>query len=221
MTTASAARCLGLVTDRRRLAAVAGRPLDDAVALLEAQVRAAADLGLAFVQLREPDLSGRDLLALTTRLMRVAGPRTRLLVNDRADVAAVAGAGVHLKHASIDAAMLRSWLPPGTFVTRAVHAMADVRRAGPVDALVAGTAAPTSSKTPGTPTLGFEGLAALVAGATAPVFAIGGLTAADWRWVRAAGAAGVAAISVFLPRQGEWPDAAVARAVAAFTAEID
>lgn len=221
MTAAAAARGLGLVTDRRRLAAAAGRPLADAAALLDAQVRAAADLGLAFVQLREPDLSGRDLLALTRRLLSIAGQRTRLLVNDRADVAAVSGAGVHLKQASIDAASLRSWLPPGTFVSRAVHRGDDVRQAGPVDALIAGTAAPTTSKAPGTATLGVAGLAALVAVATAPVYAIGGLTPRDWRWVRATGAAGLAAIGAFLPRDGESPDAAVARVVAACAAEID
>lgn len=217
-----AAGRLGLVTDRHRLAAALNHPLADATNLLIAQAEGAAALGLAFVQVREPDLETRTLWRLLSRLVDVAAGRTRILVNDRADVAVAAGAGVHLKHTSIDALALRAWLPAGTFVSRAVHAVDDVTQAGPVDALVAGTAAATSSKPAATPTLGPAGLAALVAAAAScPVFAIGGLDADDWHWVRRSGAFGVAAIGAFLPQQGESPDAAVVRAVSAFDAVID
>lgn len=219
--TGSRADRLGLVTDRRRLVAAAGRADGDATALLSAQVASAAALGLAFVQVREPDLETRALWRLVGHLMAIAAGRTRLLVNDRVDVAVARGAGVHLKHASIDAAALRPWLPTGTFVSRAVHTVADVREAGPVDALIAGTAAPTPSKPAGTPTLGPAGLAAIVAASACPVFAIGGLRADDWSWVRGSGAFGMAAIGLFLPRPGESVDGAVVRAVSAVDAVID
>jgi len=218
---AAAASRIGIVSDRRRLAAAAGRELAAAPALLVAQLEVAADARVAFYQLREPDLDVTTLLALARRLVVAAAGRTRVVVNDRADVAALAGAGVHLKHHSIDAARLRPWMPTSTWMSRAVHTLDDVHAAGPVDAMVAGTAAPSLSKAAGTPTLGPAGLAALVAASDVPVFAIGGLTPSDWRWVAASGAYGIAAIGAFLPRRGEDPAAATARAVAAFAAEID
>ncbi len=208
-----AASRLGIVSDRRRLAAAAGRPLHDAPVLLAAQVEAAAACGVGFFQVREPDLGGAALLALTARLIAIAGSRTRIVVNDRADVAVAAGAALHLRHASMPAAAVRAWLPAGTWVTRAVHAVHDVHAAGPVDALIAGTAAPTVSKPAGSRTLGPGGLAALVAASPVPIFAIGGLGPAEWRWVAASGAFGMAAIGMFLPRPGEDPGAAVRRAV--------
>lgn len=212
---------LGIVSDRRRLVAATGRPLDDATALLVAQVEAAAAAGAGFFQLREPDLDARALDALTRRLVEAAVGRTRLVVNDRADVAALAAAGLHLKHTSLSAASVQAWLPPATWLSRAVHSADDARTAGPVDAIVAGTVAATQSKPAGVPTLGAAGLTAIVAVSRVPVFAIGGLGPADWRWVASAGAWGVAGIGAFLPRLGEDPGEAVARALAAFIREID
>lgn len=217
----SPAARLGIVSDRRRLAAASGRPLDEAPALLLAQVDAAAEAGVGFFQLREPDLAAAALATLARRLVSVAAGRTRIVVNDRADVAAVAGADLHLKHASIDASRLRVWMAAGTWMSRAVHTVADVAAAGPVDAVIAGTATASRSKPLGWPTLGPAGLAALVAASSAPVFAIGGLTPADWRWVAGGGAFGVAAIGAFLPRPDEDAGAAVRRVVAAFISEID
>ncbi len=134
---------------------------------------------------------------------------------------AAAGAALHLKHTSLSAAHVRAWLPATTWISRAVHSTDDARAAGPVDALIAGTAAPTRSKPAGTPTLGVAGLTAIAAASTAPVFAIGGLGPADWRWVADSGAYGIAAVGVFLPRPGDDPGEAVARALAAFVRAID
>ncbi len=217
----SPATRLGIVSDRRRLAAAAGRPLDQAAELLIAQVEGAAEAGVGFFQLREPDLSGAALLGLSRRLVAAAAGRLHLVVNDRADVAAAARAGLHLKQTSLDAALLRGWLPDATWMSRAVHTPHDVDQAGPVDAVLAGTAAPSASKPAGSPTLGPAGLAALVARSAVPVFAIGGLGPADWPWVAASGAFGVAAIGAFLPQRGEDPARAVTRTVAAFLVEID
>ena len=93
---------LCLVTDRRRLGAAMGAPASEWVDALHQQVAAAAEAGIDFVQVREPDLEARELAALVRSLMRrvAAARRRRILVNDRLDVALAAGAaGVHLKEA--------------------------------------------------------------------------------------------------------------------------
>ncbi len=219
MTSASAPARLplprvGLVSDRRRLCAAAGQPLSAAPRLLAAQVEAAGACGVEFFQVREPDLEGGALLALVRELVVVSRGRVRVVVNDRADVAAAAGAGLHLKAVSMPLARIRPWLPPGTWVSRAVHDAAELVAATGADALIAGTVRPTGSKPLATSWLGADGVARL-AGATAqPLFAIGGVTAADWPDLARAGAAGLVAIGWMLPRHGEDAGTAVARAMA-------
>jgi thiamine-phosphate diphosphorylase len=214
MTTAPAV--VVVVSDRRRLATSFGGAIDGALDLLLEQASAASDAGADVFHLREPDLDAAALLPLVKRLTSVVRGRLRLVVNDRADIAAVAGVGVHLRHSSVAADRLRAWLPTGTFVTRAVHTADEVRRAGPVDAIVAGTVARTPSKTGDHPTLGMAGLAALVRHSAVPVYAIGGIAPHDWPWIAETGAAGCAGIGAFLPRSGESVREAVFRAVAAF-----
>ena len=86
---------------------------------------------------------------------------------------------------------------------------------------MAGTVQATVSKPAGGPTLGLEGLAAVVAASAVPVYAIGGLVGADWPRLAPLGVYGVAAIGVFLPREGESIAQAVHRAVDAFAAGVD
>ena len=65
------------------------------------------------------------------------------------------------------------------------------------------------------------GLARLAAATVQPVFAIGGVTAADWPAVAATGATGIAAIGWMLPRDGETAGDAVVRAMAELRAVVD
>lgn len=212
---------VGLVTDRHRLCAAAARPLADGPALLAAQTSAAAAAGLAFVQVREGDLPGAVLLALTQHLLTLAAGRTRIVVNDRADVAALSGADLHCKRQSVAPHRVRDWAPPTMWVSRAVHAIDELTALEGVDLVVAGTAAPTVSKAAGTPTLGAEGLTRLVRACPVPVFAIGGLTPRDRMWLATTGVAGCAAVGAFLPRAGEDVAAAVERTVGEFAALTD
>ena len=212
---------VGLVTSRHRLCAALGRPLDDALDLLVAQMDGAAAAGVEFMQVREPDLDGRTLLALVRRLHDASHGRVRVVVNDRADVAAAAGVDLHLKGVSMPPARVRPWMPVSTWISRAVHSAADARDAGDVDALVAGTVHLTPSKPADAARLGLAGLADLVAATARPVFAIGGLTARDWAEVAATGAAGIAAIGWMLPRAGEDAADAVVRAMRAMRAVVD
>ena len=190
---------LHLVTDRRQLAGTA----DWAAArrCLLRQIGCAVEAGVDVVQVREPDLDARELAALVVdAVAAVRGSRTRLVVNDRLDVALAAGAGgVHLRASSIPPARARAIAPAGFSIGRSVHAAAEaVSVAGDVDYLIAGTVWPTGSKPAQPPLLGPAGLAALAAAVRVPVLAIGGVTLERVGRVAGCGAAGVAAISLFL-----------------------
>lgn len=192
------------VTDRHRLAEALGtRP--DAAATLDALrriVTAAADAGVAIVHLRERDLPAAAQYDLAARLLNdMAGRSTRLVVNDRADVALAAGAhGVHLREDSISAAQLRELVPADFLLGRSVHDAATARQleeGGGLDYLVYGTVKPTRSKPLNWPIGGLEGLRRTVQATRLPVLAIGGLGVADAAEVARAGAAGLAAVDLF------------------------
>ena len=86
------------MTDRRSLA---GSP-DLAVKLLLQKIEQAAKAGVDRIQIREKDLSGRELAQLAEQAILRAGRGSSVLVNDRLDVAYAAGAaGVHLGENSL------------------------------------------------------------------------------------------------------------------------
>jgi thiamine-phosphate diphosphorylase len=181
-----------LVTDRHR-----ADPVE--------QARAASAAGIDLIQVRERDLDARPLAALVTRVLEAAqgSPRTRVVVNDRLDVALACGAhGVHLRADSIPPAAARRIAPEGFVVGRSVHDAAEALRAGQADYLLAGTVFPTASKPSATSWLGVEGLRAIVRAVPVPVLAIGGVTLDRMDEIARAGAAGIAAIGLFCTPEG-------------------
>lgn len=182
------------ITDRR---ALAPHPAEQRQALLD-HVAAAAAAGANFIQLREKDLDGAELLALARAALARIGPHPcRLLLNDRLDLALAAGAaGVHLPADGLPVAVVRAAVPPGFFLTVSCHSVAAVAAAAAAgaDACLLAPVFPTPSK-PGQPGLGLEVLRA--AAARAPVWALGGVNAQNAELCRAAGAAGVAGIRWF------------------------
>lgn len=183
------------VTDRRRF----GLALDDLVARAAHAVRAGVDV----IQVRERDLSDRELAALVREIVAAAsGSKTRVLVNDRADIAIAAGAaGVHLRGDSPAASRVRAMAREGFLIGRSVHSLAEVDAAvadGGCDYLLFGTVFPSSGKPAGHPVAGIEGLAAACARSPLPVIAIGGMSDARASAVRGAGAAGFAAVGMFM-----------------------
>jgi thiamine-phosphate diphosphorylase len=196
---------LCLVTPGERIVARAAAVGRSAADLLLAQVSEAAAAGVDLVQVREPDLETRDLCRLVERCLEAAaGLPTRIVVNDRSDVALAAGAhGVHLRGDSYAADRVRAIAPSGFIVGRSVHAADEavaVTRSGAVDYIIVGTVFASASKPPGHTTTGVGGLAAAVAAArSVPVLAIGGVSIQSAPAIRAAGAAGLAAIGLFLP----------------------
>jgi thiamine-phosphate pyrophosphorylase len=184
-----------LVTDRKRLAG----------GDLAAQVRDAVDLGIDLIHVRERDLEAGPLAALVAELLLItSGTSTRLVVNDRIDVALACGAdGVQLRGDSIPVAAARRIAPPGFLIGRSVHGVGEAIAAAAADYLVAGTVFPSASKAAGMPLLGVEGLRAIVRAVDRPVLAIGGVTDARLGEVADAGAAGFAAIGLFLPSRAD------------------
>jgi thiamine-phosphate pyrophosphorylase len=192
------------VTGRRRLQ----RSIEGLLALVEDAVRAGVDL----IQVRERDLEANVLAVLVSDVMAVArGSDTKVVVNDRLDVALACGAdGVHLRADSVGVAAARRIAPRGFLVGRSVHTVDEARVASSerADYLMAGTLYPTSSKPDASGWLGNAGLRTIVRASSVPVLAIGGVTLDQFADVAATGAAGVAAISLF----GQMPAAQIVAA---------
>ncbi len=153
------------------------------------------------MQVREADLGDRALVRLVTTAATMAErSSTRIVVNDRFDIALAAGAdGVHLKSRSVPAERLRPHVPAEWIVGRSVHSLAEAQQltAEPgLDYLVLGTVFPTRSK-PGQDPIGVEPLREAAATLPVPVLAIGGITAERMAEVAQSGAAGIAAIGLF------------------------
>jgi len=183
---------LFLVTDRHQ---TKGRPL---VPLLQRVLTAAAPA----IQLRERDLSARELVTLALELQAVtASRRSQLLINDRIDVAlALEGVGVHLRSNSLPVSVARQVLGTQRLLGISVHAVEEavqVESQGP-DYIVLGPIYETPSKQMFGPPLGIHTLERACRLVRLPIIGIGGVTAARAREMRRAGAFGVAVITAVL-----------------------
>ena len=179
-----------LVTDRTRRA-----PVEQAIE--------AAQAGIDLIHVREGGLQTSELAAMVTQVVRVTrASHTRVVVNDRLDVAVACGAdGVHLRGDSVAASRVRTIAPAGFLIGQSVHSLDEAVAAAPhVDYIVAGTVFPTPSKPGRTELLGLTGLSAIARGVSVPVLAIGGIDLDRVKEAFAAGAAGIAAITLFTGR---------------------
>ncbi len=183
---------LYVVTDRHQ---TAGRPLAEVVA-------AAARGGVGAVQLREKDLSARELYDLGACLQEVLSPyRVPLLINDRLDVAlALHAAGVHLAGHSLPTRTARSMLGPDKLLGVSTHSLDAAHQAAEegADFVVFGPVFATPSKLAYGPPQGLSQLAAVVRDVSIPVLAIGGITPVNLPQVQQTGAHGVAMIRAVL-----------------------
>ena len=199
-----------MITDRRRLG-------EGAEAALIRRVASAARAGIHLIQIRERDMPDGALLRLVTQAVdAVHGTRTRILVNDRADVAVSAQAdGVHLRSDSAPIDRVRTLAPNGWIIGQSVHTASEAQTAGAAgaDYVLFGTVFGGGTKGDAIRLAGLDALIDAVRASRAPVIAIGGIDADRAASCVAAGAAGVAAISIFLP-EGRAPLAmGVTRAV--------
>lgn len=183
---------LYLVTDRHITGA------DSLAAVVAAAVRGGVDA----VQLREKDLSTRELVELARELRAVTRQHgARLLINDRIDVALAVGAdGVHLPSESFAVVDARSLLGPDAAIGVSTHSIAEVRRAAAAgaDFAVFGPIFDTPSKRDYGAPHGLAALRAAVDSSDLPIVAIGGIDHDNAANVRATGCAGIAVIRAIL-----------------------
>src|SRR5262245_56904560 len=129
-----------LVTDRRRLVGASASFETGRRALVDL-ARDAASAGVSFIQVRERDLEAAPLFDLVADIVAVTRRSvTRVVVNDRLDVALATGAdGVHLRGYSISPVAARSIAPVPFLIGRSVHGVQDARdHAEGADYLIAG-----------------------------------------------------------------------------------
>jgi thiamine-phosphate pyrophosphorylase len=189
------------VTDRHALA----KP-----SLLVEQISRAVAAGIDWIQIREKDLSARELLALARAAVKTAGSgATQIIINDRLDVALAAGVGgVHLGEASIPVAAVSAWRNAAIVGNTALknfligascHSVEAVRAAerDGADYAIFGPVFATPSKEKFGAPHGINRLAEASKAVRIPVLAIGGITEENARECFAAGAAGIAAIRMF------------------------
>jgi thiamine-phosphate pyrophosphorylase len=198
------------ITDRRAFAG------DESVRRrrLLNKIGEAARCGVDYIQLREKDLSGRELEAFAREAVRVVGenacasedakPSTVLLINSRTDVALASGAGgVHLRSDDIPPSDARAiWRRAQNFsslpvISVACHSLAQVSQAAEDGADFA-IFAPVFGKKDA-PDVHPAGLNALSEAChkKIPVLALGGVTLENAGTCLAAGAAGIASIRMF------------------------
>jgi len=189
------------VTDRKALAGSA----EEQIRLLLEKMESAARAGVDWIQVREKDLSGRELAALVSEALRRVPNSCRVLVNDRLDVAcATRACGVHLGEQSLPVDHAKRLVREREFAreflvgvsTHSAEA-ARVAEGNGADYVIFGPVYETPSKAAYGPAQGLERLAEVCRSVSIPVIAIGGITMENARDCRAAGPAGIAAIRLF------------------------
>ncbi|CBE69637.1 Thiamine-phosphate pyrophosphorylase [Candidatus Methylomirabilis oxygeniifera] len=165
-------------------------------------IEAALAGGAKAIQLREKDLSTRDLYQLVERLLPIVrGRGASLLINDRVDLTlALPIDGVHLSRTSLPPAEARALLGPARLVGVSCHSLEEVIEAerGGADFIVFGPLFPTPSKAAYGPPVGLMRLSEVRRQVRLPILGIGGVTVVNVASVVAAGADGAAMISAVM-----------------------
>ena len=148
------------------------------------------------IQIREKHLSTRKLVDHVRAVLQLPNPyQTRILVNDRLDVALACKAhGVHLRTDSVSPKVMRQLVPHEFLIGVSCHSIADLEGADGADFAVLGPIFETPGKGP---PLGLRYLAQAVHSTSIPVYALGGVTEERVAVCLRSGAAGVAGIRLF------------------------
>jgi thiamine-phosphate pyrophosphorylase len=194
---------LYLITSGETTAATTPQTEDfsNVLRLVEAAVAAKIDL----IQIREKHLNAKLLYELSTSAADITkGSATKLLVNDRADIAAAVGAdGVHLTTQSLAAEVVRDTFGSDFVIAVSTHSLEQAAAAGRsgADFVVFGPVFDTLSKRRYGKPLGLAELRKVTSEvAPFPVLALGGVTMNNVSDCIDAGAAGIAAIGLLSDR---------------------
>lgn len=173
--------------------------------------RAAALGGAGIIQVRSKPITAAALYDLTAGVaeeVRRVAPDTKVLVDDRVDVALALIAeghpvhGVHLGHEDLPVASARALLGPEAIIGLTTGTLELIHAANTQAALLdyvgCGPFQPTPTKDSARPPLGIEGYPPIVAASALPVVAIGGVTVNDVANLAATGVAGVAIVRGFM-----------------------
>lgn len=186
-----------LITDRHQLSPSEGTT--DLTSLVDF-ISAAAKAGVDMIQIRERDLTTRVLFKFTESIVDSLRPfNTRVLVNDRADVAASLGAGVHLTTRSMTAETVRNTFGAELLTGVSTHSIEEATAAesGGADFIVFGPVFETESKKSYGPPVGLDKLEEACLRLKIPVLALGAVKLSNFGEALDRGAAGIAAISLF------------------------
>lgn len=183
-------------------------------------VREALEGGVTLVQYRAKTASSAEMYDEALQLKALCDSfKVPLIINDRLDIAmAVGAAGVHLGQDDLPCAAARRILGEDYLIGVSAHNPAEARAAlqSGADYLGCGAVFGTATKAD-VKKLGTDGLAAICKAKGLPVVGIGGVTADNYREVRAAGADGAAIVSGILAQ----PDiSATVRAIAKVSQEF-
>ena len=164
-------------------------------------VREALEGGVTLVQYRAKTASSAEMYAEALQLKALCDSfNVPLIINDRLDIAmAVGAAGVHLGQDDLPCAAARKLLGEDYIIGVSAHNPAEAKAAleSGADYLGCGAVFGTATKAD-VKKLGTDGLAAICREKGLPVVGIGGVTADNYREVRAAGADGAAIVSGIL-----------------------
>ncbi len=176
------------------------------IPLLE-NIRHAIEASVDFIQIREKDLSTRDLMSLAVQSATLAsGYKTRGLVNDRLDIALTARLdGVHLAQSSVGSRLIRGWMSSSEFLVGvSTHSIKEIRQAEDQGAsfVTFGPIFHTPSKAQYGEPLGLAALQEAVQGARIPIIALGGIDSKNYQDCLTQGIAGIAASRLFQEPSG-------------------
>lgn len=165
------------------------------------------DAGLLLLQYRDKSGSPEDVLRAAEQISKIfSAMDAALIMNDRVDLAVLAGWGVHVGQSDLTPADARKVLGAGKVVGVSTHVdlQVEVADASEADYVAVGPVFATSTKLDAEPVIGLEGVRRARGLTRKPIVAIGGITRENARSVRDAGADSVALISgLYVP--GESP----------------
>ncbi|MDR4506413.1 MAG: thiamine phosphate synthase [Candidatus Scalindua sp.] len=162
----------------------------------------AIEAGVSTVQLREKDLSTKDLYALAKKLRNITEVRgASLVINDRVDIAlAVNADGIHLGWQSLSVDVVRKMIGPEKMIGFSAHSLTEVKKAAieGVDYVSISPIYHTAGKSSSPKPFSVLEMREIKNHISIPLIALGGINEFNVKEVLENGADGVAVISAIL-----------------------